>query len=130
MGRGSKIKLASGIPGNPQISFGSHSLEEKDFESTTNNVKQALLDQAQSNDTKKLIGELYRDNATIGDGGTADAVRHELKTGVNVGGKSHIIKAKQRVQQINNILKRNPNHIDKEILIGLRDNLEDALKGR
>ena len=130
MGRGGKIKLASGIPGNPQISLGSNSLEDKNLESTTNSVKQALLDRAQLDDTKKLIGELYRDNATIGDGGTADAVRHELKTGINVGGKSHIIKAQQRIKQINNILKRNPNHIDKELLIDLKNNLEDALKGR
>jgi hypothetical protein len=130
MGRGSKIKLASGIPGNPRITFGSNSLEEKNFESTINNVKQVLLNKAKSDDTKKLIGELYRDNATIGDGGTADAVRHEIKDGVKVGGKSHIIKAQQRIKQINNMLKRNPNHSDKELLIDLKNNLEDALKGR
>jgi hypothetical protein len=28
------------------------------------------------------------------------------------------------------MLKRNPNHSDKELLIDLKNNLEDALKGR
>ena len=65
-----------------------------------------LLSQAQEDVTKKIIKELYRPGAEIGDGGTADALRYEKQTGKSVGGKSHIKKAEERAKQIKKILSK------------------------
>ena len=40
---------------------------------------------------QNIIDFMYRPNAKIGSGSTADAVRYELKTGENVAGKNHIV---------------------------------------
>jgi DNA-binding transcriptional LysR family regulator len=39
-------------------------------------------------------------------GGTAGAIRHEVRTGALVGGKSHIRKAIERRRQLQNMLRR------------------------
>lgn len=88
-----------------------------------------LMNKATQPETKDLIKQLYRRGATIGDGGTADALRHEKETGEKIGGRNHELKAIERANQIKKILKKNPNHPDKELLKGLLDDLEDALKG-
>ncbi len=129
MRRSIKKNLSIGVRSNKQLSLESGISAPRKNEKTSNRVRNNLLVMATQSDTKNLINELYRNDSKIGDGGTADALRYELKTGKLVGGKSHKIKAQQRVKQINNILKRNPNHPDKELLIKLRENLENALKG-
>lgn len=88
-----------------------------------------LLSQAKEDVTKRIIKELYRPGATIGDGGTADALKHEKQTGKKIGNKGHEIKAKERATQIKKILFKNPNHPDKATLKYLLNNLEEALKG-
>ena len=88
-----------------------------------------LLSMATTIEVKKLIEQLYRPGATIGDGGTAAALRHENDSGENVGNKSHRIKAEQRANQIRKILSKSPDHPDKKLLQNLLDDLEDALKG-
>lgn len=137
MGRGNKVKISIGVKGNPQLSFGTGKLLNLDLEETSpdlketiKTVKEKLLEEATCEDTRKIIKELYRTGATIGDGGTADAVRYELEHNTAVGGKSHIQKAKERINQIDKILKKNPNHPDKELLIKLKSDLEDALERR
>lgn len=85
------------------------------------------MNSAKTREVKELIEQLYRPNATIGDGGTADALRYEINTRINIGNKSHRRKAKERINQINNILKKNPNHPDKELLKKLKDDLQDAM---
>lgn len=65
----------------------------------------------------------------MGDGGTADAIREQLRAGVMVGGKDHTRKGRERMRQIENILKRNPDHPDRELLKKLRDDLNNALGG-
>ncbi|CNC72618.1 TPA: hypothetical protein ACQQX6_001341 [Yersinia enterocolitica] len=42
---------------------------------------------------KNIIDDLYRPNAKVGSGSTADAVRYELATGEKVGGRGHVEKA-------------------------------------
>lgn len=49
---------------------------------------------------------MYRPKAKTGDGGLSDAIRHELKTGELVGGKSHIQKGMERLKNLENILKK------------------------
>ena len=129
MGRDIKKGLSIGVKSNRQLSLGAGISAPETKEKETNSVKESLLARATQNDSKNLVKELYRSGSKIGDGGTADALRHELKTGKLVGGKSHKIKAQERVKQINNILKENPNHPDKDLLNKLKDDLEKALRG-
>ena len=49
-----------------------------------------LLNKVSNPKLKNTIKEMYRPGAKVGDGGLADAIRHEVKTGNLVGGKSHI----------------------------------------
>lgn len=88
-----------------------------------------LLEKATTKVSENLVKELYRPGATIGDGGTADALRHEKTTGERVGNRNHEVKAIERCNQIKKILKTNPNHPDKELLEYLLNDLTDALKG-
>lgn len=91
-------------------------------------AKSELISQATTDQVKGLlVEELYRSDRGIGDGGTADAIRHEPATGEKVGGKSHIKKGRERLKQIEKILKKDPNHPDRKLLEKLRDVLEDAL---
>ena len=129
MGRDIKKGLSIGVKSNRQLSLGAGISAPETKEKGTNSVKESLLARATQNDSKNLIKELYRSGSKIGDGGTADALRYELKTGKLVGGKSHKIKAEERVKQITNILKKNPNHPDKDLLNQLKDDLEKALRG-
>ena len=129
MGRDIKKGLSIGVKSNRQLSLGTGISAPETKEKETNSVKESLLARATQNDSKNLVKELYRSGSKIGDGGTADALRHEIKTGKLVGGKSHKIKAQERVKQITNILKKNPNHPDKDLLNQLKDDLEKALKG-
>lgn len=56
---------------------------------------------------KNAIKELYRPGAKVGSGSTAAAIKKELKSGVRVGGRSHIQKGRERITQLEKILKNN-----------------------
>ena len=92
-------------------------------------ARERLLDEATTDEARGIVKELYRPNAETGDGGTADAIREQLRTGEMVGGKDHIRKGRERLRQIEKILARNPDHPDRALLERLRDDLEDALGG-
>ncbi|MGH3348735.1 MAG: hypothetical protein ACRDO4_17275 [Nocardioides sp.] len=55
-----------------------------------------------------LMDELYRDNAKVGSGSTAAAVRHELATGQLVGGRSHVQKAENMITALQRWLRNHP----------------------
>ena len=94
-----------------------------------NNVTgKELLKKVSSKEAQNFIKQHYRSNAKIGDGGTADAVKHELETGEKVGGKSHIKKAEEGIKFINNLLRKYPDHIDKKFFLREKKKLEKALK--
>lgn len=101
-------------------------LEKKTSEEKPS-VRSELLAKATTDKARNLVEELYRRNRGVGDGGTADAIRYELATGEKVGGKSHIKKGRERLRQIENILRKNPDHPDRGLLEKLRDDLKDAL---
>ncbi|WP_248923016.1 hypothetical protein [Olsenella intestinalis] len=92
-------------------------------------ARERLLDEATTDEARRIVKELYRPNAETGDGGTADAIREQLRTGEMVGGKDHIRKGRERLRQIEKILTSNPDHPDRALLERLRDDLEDALGG-
>ncbi len=90
-----------------------------------------LLNAVQNDKLKNAVNEIYRPGATTGDGGLADAVRHELSTGELVGGKSHILKATERVTNLENIInKQNLSQSDLNIAKSLLDDLRNALGGK
>ncbi len=113
---------------NVPVGKGERALLELETDSMSA-VGKELLSQAQEDITKKIIKELYRPGAKIGDGGTADALKYEKQTGKTIAGKGHAIKAKERANQIKKIISKNPNHPDKLVLQKLLNDLEDALKG-
>ena len=93
--------------------------------------RKKLLSKVQNPKLRNAINEIYRDGATIGDGGLADAIRHELKTGELVGGKSHIQKGKERIKNLENILiKQDLSNTDKEIAEELIKDISLALGGK
>lgn len=89
--------------------------------------RKCLLADASTDAVKNIVKELYRSNAAVGDGGTADAIRKQITTGELVGKRDHIRKGRERVRQIERILSKNPNHPDKDLLKRLRNDLIDAL---
>ena len=94
-------------------------------------VRETLLDSVSNQKLKNAINEIYRPGAKIGDGGLADAIRHELKTGELVGGKSHIIKGTERVKNLENIIKtQNLNQSDLNNAQKLLNDLKNALGGK
>ncbi len=54
---------------------------------------------ADSPELQKIIDQLYKPTDSV-PGGTAGAVRQELATGGEVGGKTHTIKALERATQL------------------------------
>ena len=79
----------------------------------------------------KEFDKLYRSNATLGSGSTADAVRHELATGNSVGGVWHTQKAKDSIINLQKWVKKNPNANSNDISAAenaIRD-LQNALNG-
>jgi hypothetical protein len=65
-------------------------------------VREQLLSVAQSPQVRTLVSELYRTNAAVGDGGTADFVREQLVQGVVEG---HFEKAVGYLNSMNNLLQ-------------------------
>ncbi len=96
---------------------------------STSSMRDELMGQATTDQVKNLISELYRPGAETGDGGTADAIREQIRAGNLVGGKDHIRKGRERLRQIEKLLAKSPNHPDKALLERLRDDLKDALGG-
>ncbi|MFD1738095.1 hypothetical protein ACFSCX_16290, partial [Bacillus salitolerans] len=90
-----------------------------------------LLDSVSNQKLKNAIDQMYRPDAKIGNGSLADAVRHELKTGELVGGKSHIQKANERIKNLENIIKKQDlNDNDLELAFELLNDLKNALNGK
>jgi len=96
---------------------------------STSTTRERLLAEASTDQAKRVVSELYREGAEVGDGGTADAIREQIRTGKLVGGRDHVEKGRQRLRQIERILARNPSHPDRALLERLRDDLKDALGG-
>jgi hypothetical protein len=80
---------------------------------------------------RNTVDELYRENAKIGSGSTADAIREEAITGNPVGGKRHRIKGTQRIANLQRILRtQDLNEHDSAVAKSLLQDLIDALNGK
>ncbi len=80
----------------------------------------------------KIIGENYREGAKVGSGSTADAVRHELKTGERVGGRLHDQKARDTITTLEKWLKNNPSARpgDRAAAENVLKDLQNSLSGK
>jgi hypothetical protein len=87
----------------------------------------------ENSELRRLVDELYRKQSTFGNGGTADAVWYEVRTGYRVGGKSHIQKAFERIGQLEKWIARNygggASTNDLRVANELRADLQTALAG-
>ncbi|MFA3760133.1 hemagglutinin repeat-containing protein [Yersinia sp. 2466 StPb PI] len=81
---------------------------------------------------KNLIDDLYRPNAKVGSGSTADAVRYELATGEKVGGRGHVEKAQTYSKALQDWLNKNPqaSSSDKAAAENVLKDMQNALKGK
>lgn len=90
-----------------------------------------LLNKVSNPKLRNTIKEMYRPGAKVGDGGLADAIRHEIKTGKLVGGKSHIKKGAERLKNLERISKRETlTKQEKKIINDLIKELKNALGGK
>ena len=88
-------------------------------------VRQQLLDSVENKALKNAANELYRPTATIGDGGTADAIRYELAQGKYV---QHAQKGFDYVKNLQKILRTEQlSPSDRAIAMRLLNDLQDAL---
>jgi hypothetical protein len=79
----------------------------------------------------KVMDSLWRDNATVGNGSTAAAVRHELATGQPVHGLFHSQKAADKLRELERWLRNNPEATpgDRAAAENVIKDLKDALAG-
>jgi hypothetical protein len=94
------------------------------------NARYKLLEGVKNQRLINAISEIYRKSSTFGDGGTADALRYELSTGISIGGKSHIQKAFNSILCLMNILmEENLTYEERSVAWDMILNLINALGG-
>jgi hypothetical protein len=75
----------------------------------------------------KVVDELYRENAEVGSGSTADAYRYTAHTGKLVKGSDHVKKTQDTIKFLENWLENNPTassndrSIAENILLDMKD---------
>ena len=88
-----------------------------------------LLDNVTDRTLRNRINNLYRPNARIGNGGTADAVRYELQTGQLLSPKGHFEKAiLERDGLLRDLASGRLNETDARIARQLLSDLQNALQ--
>ena len=125
-------KVTEGVEGGNKVSENysgksssniSQLLADRPELSGTNREK--LLSMVQNNKLATYINEVYRPGASIGDGGTADALISEFYE----GNSRHLIKAKGRLNEINKMINSGTLGLnDLDIAEALRDDLEYVIK--
>ena len=80
-------------------------------------------------DLQRIMSRLYRENATVGSGSTADAIRFENETGLPVGGRFHTKKGEDSIRNLERWLENHPNASpgDKAAAENVIKDLTDAL---
>ena len=123
------LNIAGGISNygpnlNPVDIGGSGNARPPDWNKWTK--REQLLYEAENLALKRVINQLYRPTAKIGDGGTADVIREELLR----GNTKHVQKGLERIRNLQNIISKNtlsPN--DLRIANELMKDLQNALTG-
>lgn len=90
----------------------------------TGTNREKLLSTIQNEKLSKIVNELYRPGATIGDGGTAASLVDEFSR----GSSKHLQKASERVIQLKKVINSNELGLnDLDIAEGLLSDLEEAI---
>ena len=92
-------------------------------------MRNYYLNQMSNPKARNIVDQLYRPGAKHGDGGTADALKEEAKSNKPIEGKRHYQKAKERLRNIENVLKKE-NLLEREIkaLKEIYEKLKEAIK--
>jgi hypothetical protein len=126
----SNIGLGHGTKGNPQQDIGQQETKEKSLlleSNIKNKNRDEKINSVKTNKAKKIMSELYRPGAEIGDGGTADMLIDEANNGVQPGKKSHYQKATDRVREIDKVLEKNLAPGDEKVLESEKEKLIKAI---
>lgn len=90
----------------------------------TGSTREKLLSVIQNSELRKIVNELYRPGATVGDGGTASILVKEFYE----GSSNHLLKAQERLVQLNRLTKFGKLGLnDMDILDALINDLTDAI---
>ncbi len=90
-----------------------------------------LLSTAEHPKLRNLIDQMYRRNARIGSGSTADAIRHELQTGELLSPKGHFLKGQEMRTALQRLRKSGDlNPGDKKIATYILRDLQNSLSGQ
>ena len=122
--------VAAGVIGGAAASAGTLTLAGRVTTLGPLLMREELLRKVQDPKLRNIIDQLYRRGATIGDGGTAAAVRAERATGQPIGGKFHSIKARININALENWLRNNPtaSQNDRTIAQSLKRDLQNSMK--
>jgi len=106
---GSPDKVDNLLSGRPELSGSS---------------RDKLLTTVQNSELRKIVNELYRPGASVGDGGTAAILVEEF----NNGSSTHLIKAIERLKQLRNLASSGKlGFNDLDVVEALIDDLEYAV---
>lgn len=106
---GSPDKVDNLLNGRPELSGSS---------------RDKLLTTVQNSELRKIVNELYRPGASVGDGGTAAILVEEF----NNGSSTHLIKAIERLKQLRNLASLGKlGFNDLDVVEALIDDLEYAI---
>ncbi|WP_145051491.1 hypothetical protein [Paenibacillus xylanexedens] len=99
----------------------------------TGHLRELLMDSAQNPKLKEVINQLWRPEKPkyIGNGGTADFVRKQLKYGLDPGDTDHIKKANERLKNLQNIMASGKlDENDYALANAIYSDLKKALNGK
>ena len=106
---GNPNKIGSLLDGRPEL---------------TGSTRDKLLTTVQDPELNRIVNELYRPGATVGDGGTAAILVEEF----NNGSSTHLIKAKERLKQLSSLASSGKLGLnDLDVVEALIDDLEYAI---
>ena len=102
-------KVASLLEGRPEL---------------TGSTREKLLATVQDSELSKIVNELYRPGANVGDGGTADILVKEFSK----GSSTHLLKATERLIQLKKLASSGKLGLnDLDVVEALIDDLESAI---
>jgi hypothetical protein len=78
---------------------------------------------------RKLIEQLFRANARIGSGSTADAIRFETQTGQMLSRSGHFIKGTEMRTALMRVFRGQLTPADKQVVRYILIDLQNALSG-
>jgi RHS repeat-associated protein len=95
-----------------------------------NSAPMSALANVQDAELANVVDQNYRPNAAYGDGGTADVIRYEIRTGQLVSKTGHAQKGRETITAIGRIMAAGRlNAADRQIAIELASDLLRALMG-